>query len=151
LKIEKNSLFLSVKGKQSEADHMSRGDHHGDTAWTCWNKELLEIVKSADDAQDASTYVVKKSPLETVAVWETMQEEEQLKHFARFCDHHQHLRKLLGWLDKCIDKLGFANAFTQEVGRAAFLQVQQWPLLALQTSRGKGASVASHLFVLSAG
>jgi hypothetical protein len=25
-------------------------------------------VKSADDAQDASTYVVKKSPLEMVAV-----------------------------------------------------------------------------------
>jgi hypothetical protein len=120
----KNALILSVKGKRSEADRMSGGDHDGDIAWTCWNQELLEIVKSAD-AEDTSNYVVKKSPAEEKVFWETTQ-VEQLSYFAHFRGHHQHLGKLSEWLDKCIDMkgFGFAHDFTREVGKAAFLQVR---------------------------
>jgi hypothetical protein len=118
----KNALILSVKGERSEADRMSGGDHDGDIAWTCWNKELCEIVKSAD-AEDTSTCVVKKSPAEEKGVWETTQ-EEQLLYFAHFRGHQQHLGKFSEWLDKCIDKLGFGHDFTREVGKVAFLQVR---------------------------
>jgi hypothetical protein len=118
----RNALVLSVKGRRSEADKMSGGDHDGDMAWTCWNKLLVDQVK-AIDAHDTSKYQIKKVPAEEKPFWETTV-KDHLDYFFNFRDHQRHLGSLSENLDKCIDAFGFDHDFTQGLGRAAFLQVR---------------------------
>jgi hypothetical protein len=119
----RNALVLSIKGRRSEADKMSGGDHDGDTAWTCWNKKMVDQVK-ASDAHDTSKYLVEKDPAEKKPFWETTV-KDHLACFFHFRYHHHHLGYLSDNLDKCIDAFGFDHDFTQDLGRAAFLQVKE--------------------------
>jgi hypothetical protein len=118
----RNALVLSIKGKRSEADRMSGGDHDGDRAWTCWNKHLVGKVMDIA-AHDISKYLVEKVPAETKVFWETTV-KDRLEYFFHFHDHKSHLGSLSDNLEKCIDAVGFEHEFTQDLGRAAFLQVR---------------------------
>jgi hypothetical protein len=120
----KNTIILSVRGTRSEADRMSGGDYDGDMAWVCWNEDLVSNVQPSK-AHDTSSYtIVEKEPAEQKVFWSTTT-KERLDFFYNFRSHQNHLGDLSEKLDKCIDAFGFDHPFTEDLGRAAFLQVSQ--------------------------
>jgi hypothetical protein len=126
----RNALILCVKGR-SEADKMSGGDYDGDKAWTCWNPHLVDHVQ-AFEAHDTSNYEVKKVPSEQKVFWETTT-EDRLSYFYHFRGHQAHLGHLAELLDKSIDCFGFDHEFTQDLGRASFLQVKHEEIVSVNS------------------
>jgi hypothetical protein len=118
----RNVLILSCRGSRSEADRMSGGDYDGDKAWICWSDTLVSRVETAT-AQDTSKYIVKKEHQEQKPFWETTP-QDTLNYYYNFRFHQSHLGRLSENLDKYIDLKGFDHEWTEDLGRASFLQVR---------------------------
>lgn len=118
----KNALVLPIP----EAGRMSGGDYDGDRAWICWNNDLIQCLPEVITAEDTSNRATLKSDLEQKP-WSESCMDDSLKYMIHFRGHQRRLGQLSEELDLCIDKYGFDDPATKELGRAAFLQVSPPP------------------------
>jgi hypothetical protein len=120
------SFFLGIKDALvltiAEAQNMSGGDYDGDRAWVCWNNDLLQCMPDVIKAEDTSHLTTAKSDLEQ-KLWRESCMYDLLRYVVHFRGHQRRLAQLSEELDLCIDKHGFDQLSTKELGRAAFLQV----------------------------
>jgi hypothetical protein len=121
----RNALVTSICGSTAEASRMSGGDYDGDRAWVSWNTDLLQCLPSTKCfvSEDTSTLTTPPSELE-LKLWKDCSEHDILQYMINFRNHHKVLGELCEMLDCYIDHYGFNNEKTQELGRAAFLQVR---------------------------
>lgn len=117
----KNAVILSIQGC-SEADRMSGGDYDGDQAWVSWNIDLLSYLPSYIAAEETSELTTPISGQEQ-QLWSEVSLEETLRYMIHFRGHQKHLGQLSEALDLRIDRFGFDDPKTRELGKAAFLQV----------------------------
>jgi len=120
------NFFSSVKNclilHPNEASRMSGGDFDGDCAFVCWDQSLASVV-SDEPAESTLSWSSRKHATAQKIFWEC-NEEEILDFFHHYSAHQSYLGKLDGTLDKCIDRFGFGDERTREIGKAAFLQVR---------------------------
>jgi RNA dependent RNA polymerase len=121
----RNALVTSIRGSTAEASRMSGGDYDGDRAWVSWNTDLLQCLPSTECfvSEDTSTLTTPPSELE-MKLWKDCGENDILQYMINFRNHHKVLGELCELLDCYIDHYGFNNEKTQQLGRAAFLQVR---------------------------
>ena len=105
---------------------MCGGDYDGDTAWVCWNPSLVQHVKR-NEPEDTSTYVSKESLHEKINFYNNNAVHPHvvmLNYIFNFRYHHIQMGKIDSALSAMIDRLGFDNEYTRQLGEAAFKQVR---------------------------
>ena len=121
----RHALITSIKGKSAEAHRMSGGDYDGDRAWLSWNTDLIGCLPDTDDfvEEDTTNLSTQRSEIEE-KLFSECSSDDVYNYMIHFRKHHQRLGRLSECLDILIDKYGFGDARTKDIGRAAFLQVR---------------------------
>ena len=119
----KNGLVLSTRGERSEADRMSGGDFDGDTAWVCWDPELVHTISFEDgEATTGPKFRIVCSDEEHRLV-----EDSSTSDFLRFVRHFRTHQRQLGLLSNLLETVfnrkGIDDALSKAIGTEAFLQV----------------------------
>jgi hypothetical protein len=119
-----NALVTSIKGAYAEAHRMSGGDYDGDRVWLTWNTNIIDCLPKNDKfiEENVSNLSTEASDFEK-KLFSNCNENDIIEYMLHFRNHHKSLGQLSECLDLYIDKYGFDNARTKEIGRAAFLQV----------------------------
>jgi RNA dependent RNA polymerase len=120
----RHAFITSIKGNCAEAHRMSGGDYDGDRVWLSWNQNLIGCLPACDRFIEENTMdlFTRASDLENKLFSECSM-NDVLDYMIHFRHHHRILGNLSECLDFYIDKYGFDNANTKDIGRAAFLQV----------------------------
>jgi len=121
----KTGIVLSTKGKRSAADMMSGGDFDGDTAWVCWNEELVKQVRDHSPEDTSSkAFTVKKSK-EEGALFKQAIVQKLIEYVHHHCYHHKNLGMLSTMLTISMDYYGLDHSICKALGTEAFLQVSK--------------------------
>lgn len=123
----RHALITSIKGKFAEAHRMSGGDYDGDRAWLSWNSDLIGCLPDSNMfvAEDTSNLIPATSSDLENKLFSECSMNDIMDYMIHFRYHHVKLGRLSESLDFYIDKYGFDNLCSKEIGRAAYLQVRK--------------------------
>jgi hypothetical protein len=92
-------------------------------AWICWNPALLQQIHGEFiPAEDTQTLKPAAEAAELANFWNASC-SSHVEYNLRFRRHAMQLGRFAETLDFCIDRFGFEDPRSREIGRAAFVQV----------------------------
>ena len=117
-----NCILLSTKGSRSSADMMSGGDFDGDSAWVCFDKDLVDQIDNCAPTEIIPAPEKHHHQLEIAKDGEEGR-LQMIKYVRTFKNHKNQLGILSITLDKALDKFGVDSEEAKFVARKSFLQV----------------------------
>eukprot|EP00588_Corethron_pennatum_P026750 CAMPEP_0194318286 /NCGR_PEP_ID=MMETSP0171-20130528/14907_1 /TAXON_ID=218684 /ORGANISM="Corethron pennatum, Strain L29A3" /LENGTH=1087 /DNA_ID=CAMNT_0039075149 /DNA_START=655 /DNA_END=3915 /DNA_ORIENTATION=+ len=118
----KNCILLSTKGSRSSADMMSGGDFDGDTAWVCFDENLVNHISPSSPTEKIPSLEKHSRQMEKAKDGKAGC-LQMIKYVRNFKRHKNQLSTLSVTLDKVNDEFGVDSDEAKIVARKAFLQV----------------------------